>query len=71
MRKKIQMLKIIRKGNERYICQTCHFGPRSSKNNTFELKVTESNNSIQRLGRASAHGKMVSEEFLHHGKNML
>lgn len=31
MGKKIQMLKIIRKGNERYVCKTCHRGPRSSK----------------------------------------
>jgi len=33
--------------------KTCHFGPCSSKKDTFELKVTEKKNGIQRLGRAS------------------
>lgn len=67
------MLKIISKGTGRYTdtVRLAILVPAVQKD-TFELKVTERNNSIQRLGRkSSVQGKIVSEGFLHLRKNML
>lgn len=48
-------------------CEDLPFWSLLIKKDTFELKVTDKDNRMQRLGRASVQGKIASEGFLHLG----